>query len=166
MNDTFKAILFVLLVFAVFCGALGYVVHHDILQAHDISIIGFAAFGTIVVLFAGAVLYQVGNNTIPLAGLISEPDDGLKRGDVPKASLSRFQFLIFTFVVAGLFLMLSIESGRLVDIPTNVLVLIGLSGTGFLAGKSLSAQPRATPSQADAEPDATPKKTPEPKDEA
>jgi hypothetical protein len=31
-----------------------------------------------------------------------------------KASLSRFQFLLFTFVIAGLFLLLSIEAGTFV----------------------------------------------------
>ncbi|WP_298854898.1 hypothetical protein [uncultured Ruegeria sp.] len=133
-----KAILFVLFAVGAFFLILTFAVHYELIQAHDISIIGFAAFGSIIVLFAAAVLYQIGTGNIPLNGIISEPDDGAKREGKPKASLSRFQFLIFTFVVAGLFLMLSIEAGRLVDIPTNVLVLIGLSGTGFLAGKAIS----------------------------
>lgn len=150
MTSNIRAILFVLGVVAALFVAIGYAVHGDILRAHDIAIIGFVAFGSIVVLFAAAVLYQIGNGNIPLEGIISEPEDGPKRNGQPKASLSRFQFLIFTFVVAGLFLMLSIEAGRLVDIPNNVLVLIGLSGTGFLAGKAIS-KPGAqdTPAPAD-----------------
>ncbi|MEM7439143.1 MAG: hypothetical protein AAF393_06055 [Pseudomonadota bacterium] len=107
-------------------------------QAHDIAVIGFIAFGSIVVLFAAAVLYQIGTGSIPLTGIITEPEDIRGENGAPKASLARFQFLIFTFVVAGIFLMLSIEAGQMVDIPNNVLVLIGLSGTGYLAGKVVS----------------------------
>jgi hypothetical protein len=55
-----------------------------------------------------------------------------------KASLSRFQFLIFTFVIAGLYLLLSIEAGTFVDIPTNVLGLLGISGGSFLVSKGMS----------------------------
>jgi hypothetical protein len=55
-----------------------------------------------------------------------------------KASLSRFQFLIFTFVIAGLYLLLSIEAGTFVDIPNNVLGLLGISGGSFLVSKGMS----------------------------
>ena len=115
-------------------------------RAQDIALIGFIAFGSIIVLFAGAVLYQIGVGKIQLHGIIAEPK-GTATGDddKPKASLSRFQFLIFTFVVAGLFLMLSIEAGQFVNIPENVLVLIGLSGTGYLVGKATNKKPEATP---------------------
>ena len=136
-TDSFRAILFVLVIVGLIFVAAGVAVFNGV-QAHDIAIIGFIAFGTIIVLFAAAVLYQIGSGGIPLAGIISEPEDGPSHMGKPKASLSRFQFLIFTFVVAGLFLMLSIEAGRMVEIPTNVLVLIGLSGTGFLAGKAVT----------------------------
>lgn len=54
-----------------------------------------------------------------------------------KASLSRFQFLIFTFVIAGLFLLLSIEAGTFVEIPTNVLGLLGISGGNYLVSKAV-----------------------------
>ncbi|WP_419910656.1 hypothetical protein [Hoeflea sp.] len=140
-NSNLKPSLFVLLVVLAIFVASGVAVYNGV-QAHDIAIIGFIAFGTIIVLFAAAVLYQIGTGGIPLVGIISEPEDGPHMKGKPKASLSRFQFLVFTFVVAGLFLMLSIEAGQMVDVPTNVLVLIGLSGTGFLAGKAVS---NATP---------------------
>ena len=105
----------------------------------DIALLGFIVFGTIIVLFAAGVLYQIGTGMISLSGIISEPREGPSDAEGnPKASLSRFQFLVFTFVVAGLFLMLSIETGKFVHIPDSVLVLIGLSGTGFLVGKATS----------------------------
>ena len=56
-----------------------------------------------------------------------------------KASLSRFQFLIFTFVVAGLFLLLSIEAGAFVEVPPTVLGLIGISGGSFIVSKGISS---------------------------
>lgn len=56
-----------------------------------------------------------------------------------KASLSRFQFLIFTFVVAGLFLLLSIEAGAFVEVPPTVLGLIGISGGSFIISKGISS---------------------------
>ncbi|MEM9851631.1 MAG: hypothetical protein AAF761_06510 [Pseudomonadota bacterium] len=105
-------------------------------KSEDIALVGFISFGGVVVLFAAAVLYQIGTGKIPLSGIISEPM-GIS-GDAegrPKASLSRFQFLIFTFVVAGLFLMLSIKAEAMVDVPQNVLILMGLSGGGYLAAK-------------------------------
>lgn len=150
-----RAMFLVLVIVAAFFIAIGYAVSTDVIQVHDIAIIGFVAFGSIVVLFAAAVLYKIGNGQLPLEGIISEPEDGPHHQGKPKASLSRFQFLIFTFVVAGLFLMLSIEAGRMVDIPTNVLVLIGLSGTGFLAGKAISKPDAETPKK-DKDKDPTP----------
>lgn len=56
-----------------------------------------------------------------------------------KASLSRFQFLIFTFVVAGLFLLLSIEAGAFVEVPPTVLGLVGISGGSFIISKGISS---------------------------
>ena len=83
----------------------------------DIALIGFVAFSAIIVAFAAAVLWEIINGNIDLNGIISEPTDVAKIDGKPKASLSRFQFLIFTFVVAGIFLMLSIEAGSFVNIP-------------------------------------------------
>jgi len=144
-------ILFVLaIVVVIFIGA-GIAVSWG-LRASDIALIGFVSFGTIVVLFAAAVLYNIGRGNIPLEGLISEPAGTLTDAKgKPKASLSRFQFLIFTFVVAGLFLMLSIEAGHFVNIPDNVLILIGLSGGGYLASKAATGRPETSPAAQQAE---------------
>jgi hypothetical protein len=64
------------------------------------------------------------------------PDRGASAA-VPKASLSRFQFLVFTFVIAGLFLLLSIQKGTFVDIPTNVLGLLGVSAGSYLVSQAV-----------------------------
>jgi len=110
-------------------------------NATHIAIVGFIAFSIIIVAFAAAVLWKIVNGDVELAGLVSEPheSDPSRTG---KASLSRFQFLIFTFVVAGLFLMLSIETGGFVDIPTNVLALLGISGGSFIVSKAVGMKPK------------------------
>lgn len=92
--------------------------------------IGYAITG-VLVLIAGVVTWKIFTNRINLDRLIAEADG--------KASLSRFQFLIFTFVVAGVFLLLSIESGTFVDIPNNVLWLLGISGGSYVVSKGIVA---------------------------
>ncbi|MBV9991359.1 MAG: hypothetical protein JOZ72_08690 [Alphaproteobacteria bacterium] len=63
----------------------------------------------------------------------------LTESDMTKASLSRFQFLIFTFVVAGLFLLLSVEAGTFVNIPASVLSLLGISAGSYAVSKGIQA---------------------------
>jgi hypothetical protein len=102
-------------------------------SAQTIAVYSFLVISIILLLFAILVLWKIYRGDISLNGLLSEGGaDG-----VGKASLSRFQFLIFTFVVAGLFLLLSIEAGAFVDIPTNVLGLLGISGASYLVSKAV-----------------------------
>ena len=49
-------------------------------------------------------------------------------------------FLLFTFVVAGLFLPLSIETGAFVHVPGDVLGLMGISSGTFVVSKAVSNQ--------------------------
>lgn len=106
-------------------------------KAQDVALLGFISFSAVIIAFAAAVLWNIIDGSIDLFGIISEPDDVANIDGKPKASLSRFQFLVFTFVVAGLFLMLSIEAGAFVNIPNNVLGLIGLSGGSFIVSKAV-----------------------------
>jgi hypothetical protein len=110
---------------------------HFGIKPSDIALLGFIAFSVIILAFAAAVLWQIGTGAIQLVGLISEPPDPNDPKKLGKASLSRFQFLIFTFVIAGLFLMLCIETGAFVDIPTNVLALLGISGGSYVVSKAV-----------------------------
>ena len=118
-----------------------------------IATVGFAAIVAILLGFAAIVLWKIVRGDINLDDLVSEPPSaGAPPGTVAKASLSRFQFLLFTFVVAGLFLLLSIEAGDFVDIPGNVLGLIGISGGSYVVskavGRSSSPPPPAPPAAA------------------
>lgn len=142
-ND-FQSIVAVILMLAVIVGLSALALGNDVVAA-DIALIGFIAIATILVAFATVVLWQVITGELSLNSLIAEPEDVAKSGDAGKASLSRFQLLIFTFVIAGLFLMLSIENGGFVDIPTNVLGLLGISGGSFVVSKAVGMQNKNKP---------------------
>lgn len=119
------------------------------MTAQWISWSGFVAITIILLGFAALVLWKLYRDPLALQGLLSEPpgpnDDGQ-----PKASLARFQFLIFSFVIAGLYLLLCIEAGTLIEIPGNVLALLGISGGTYVVSKTVGssgkpAAPAAAP---------------------
>ena len=100
----------------------------------DIAMVVALVISAIILGFASVILYKILNREISLDGIIPESDG-------KKASLSRFQYLVFTFVVAGLYLVLSLESGNFVDIPQSVLVLLGISGGSYLVSKQIGSTP-------------------------
>lgn len=105
-----------------------------------ISLWGFMLLGVILLGFAAIVLWKIFTGAIDISRLISEPStDPANPNETQKGSLSRFQFLIFTFVIAGLYTILCIESGTLIEIPDSVLVLLGISGGSFIISKGIGA---------------------------
>lgn len=124
------------------------------MSPQDIAYIFAAVIALIILGFAAMVLYLILRGKIDLAGLLSEPPSP-KDKNGPKASLSRFQFLIFTFVIAGLYLILSLESGNFVDIPDSVLILLGISGGSYLISKGVgkNGQPGGNGSDDSKKPD-------------
>ena len=103
------------------------------------------ALAVVIVVFAFVVAWKLITNQIDLTYLLAEPADPSavrpqgEPPETPKASISRFQFLIFTFVIAGVYLILCLESGRFVEIPENVILLLGVSGTSYAASKGIKA---------------------------
>ncbi len=87
----------------------------------------------LVAAFALMIIFKMIKGDINLQYLIAGSD-----GD---ASLSRFQFLIFTFVIAlGLFLI--IVSGNppaFPTIPGGILALLGISGGSYVTSKAVDA---------------------------
>lgn len=77
------------------------------------------------------LIWKMFNNTIDLSRLLCERDG--------KASLSRFQLLLFTLIIAGLYVILSIENGQLIDVPTGALIMLAISGASFLISKGIGA---------------------------
>ncbi|NQV59597.1 MAG: hypothetical protein HQ502_08010 [Alphaproteobacteria bacterium] len=100
----------------------------------DIAMLVALVISVIILAFASVVLFKILKGEIKMVGIIAE-SDGIK------ASLSRFQYLVFTFVIAGLYLVLSLESGSFVDIPESVLVLLGISGGSYLISKQIGGKP-------------------------
>ena len=89
-------------------------------------VLGFIALLEII------VLVLIAQGRINLNRLVSEPN-----GD---ASMSRFQLLIFTFVIAvALFLVIAVPNPPVfpTDIPSGVLTLLGISGTTYLVSKGI-----------------------------
>jgi hypothetical protein len=83
-------------------------------------------------LLAAIIIWLIMRGDIDLSQLISEPN-----GD---ASLSRFQFLVFTFVIAlSLFLVIVAAPGapKFPDIPGTILTLLGISGSSYLVSKGI-----------------------------
>ena len=84
-------------------------------------------------LLGAAILYLVFTGRIDLSGLISEPT-----GD---ASMSRFQLLVFTFVIAAsLFLIIASTTPSPQfpkDIPSGILMLLGISSSSYLVSKGI-----------------------------
>ena len=84
-------------------------------------------------LFGATVLWKIWSGDIDLSDLISETNGG--------ASLSRFQFLIFTFVIAAsLYLVIIAHKDRPefpATIPATILSLLGISGSSYLVSKGI-----------------------------
>lgn len=117
-------------------------------NAQNLALVGFVVISAILLGFAAMVLWKIYTREIGLEGLLAEPTPADKPDADLKASLSRFQFLIFTFVIAGLYLLLSIEAGTFVDIPGNVLLLLGISCGSYVVSKTVgtpSTPPAARP---------------------
>jgi len=112
----------------------------------------------VICVFALIIAWRVFTNQINLTYLLAEPADPDAQAmiadnvppEVPKASLSRFQFLIFTFVIAGVYLVLCLESGKFVDIPQNVILLLGVSGTSYAASKGIQAAAKTSQKHSEA----------------
>jgi uncharacterized BrkB/YihY/UPF0761 family membrane protein len=85
--------------------------------------------------FALAIIFKMVKGDINLMYLIAGVD-----GD---ASLSRFQFLIFTFVIAlGLFLIILSQSpvpAFPATVPGGILALLGISGGSYVTSKAVDA---------------------------
>jgi len=83
-------------------------------------------------LLGATILVWIWTGRINLNRVISEPN-----GD---ASLSRLQFLIFTFVIAtSLFLVVASQPNGpgFTEIPQGVFMLLGISGSSYLVSKSI-----------------------------
>lgn len=122
------------------------------------EIIGYMVCG-VVGIFALIVLWRMYTGDINLNLLVSEVGGG--------ASMSRFQLLIFTFVIALSFFLIVVSNAKLLqtdanvkrspspvmpvlpDIPGGVLGLLGISASSYTVSKAIqSNMPPKTPAAA------------------
>ncbi|HXW26279.1 MAG TPA: hypothetical protein VEK73_16160 [Xanthobacteraceae bacterium] len=80
------------------------------------------------------IIYQMLIGKINLDALINESDGS------GKASLSRFQLLLFTFTIVGIFVVLSFKNSDFATIPNGVLGLLGISGGSYVLSKGIQMQ--------------------------
>jgi len=106
-------------------------------------LVGYVVCG-IVALFGILLIWKIANNQIDLTHLLSD-DDGW-------ASTSRFQLVIFTFVVALSFFLVVVSNIKIrqygnkaesvpgfPDVPGGVLSLLGISASSYLVSLGISA---------------------------
>ena len=95
----------------------------------------------IVGLYAAVIFWKMINDKIDLQYLISEQSG--------QASLSRFQFLIFTFVIAISFFLAVLANIKgsfnpiLPEVPEGVWALLGISGGSYVVSKGIQKKPEA-----------------------
>jgi hypothetical protein len=87
----------------------------------------------LIFLFGFAVLAAIASGVIDISKLLE--DDSAAGG----ASTSRFQLLIFTFVIGMSFALIMASSSKLPDVPANVLALLGISASTYGVSKGIQA---------------------------
>jgi glycerol uptake facilitator-like aquaporin len=90
---------------------------------------------TVVVGFiAAAIIYLILRGKIDLSKVLEEPT-------TTKASLSRLQFLIFTFVIALSLFLVIVGTGtpKFPEIPAGIFALLGISGGTYAVAKGVDA---------------------------
>ena len=99
----------------------------------DLAMLVTIVLSIILLGFGAVILGMILTGQIDLSDILVESNENGSR----KASLSRLQFLIFSFVIAGLYLVICVESGTFVDVPPGVLVLLGISGGSYIMSKGI-----------------------------
>ena len=83
-----------------------------------------------IVFGLGAVLVvNIATGKIDLSELFDELDGG--------ASMSRFQMLVFTFVIGLSFFHVSLQSDKIPDVSSSVLTLLGISASTYGISKGI-----------------------------
>jgi hypothetical protein len=97
------------------------------------SIQSFGAYTALILifLFGVVVLFQIVVGKIDISGLLSEDGGG--------ASMSRFQLLIITFVIAFSFFVLVVQGHAFPEVPSGVLTMLGISATTYGVSKGIQA---------------------------
>jgi hypothetical protein len=125
--------------------AIVYFLHRDETALARLTIVVEYVIVILVFFFGLMVLIRMATNRIDISGLLCDPDQD-------KASMSRFQLLIFTFVIAFslLLIIVSGEKPSFPEIPRGILLLLGISASTYAVSKGMAS------SSGDAEGDGQP----------
>ncbi len=85
----------------------------------------------LIFLFGFMILAAIASGKIDISRLLSEDGGG--------ASMSRFQLMIFTFVIALSFFLIVICNCKFPEIRSDVLALLGISATTYGVSKGIQA---------------------------
>lgn len=86
---------------------------------------------TILFLFGFLILAAIASGKIDISALLAESGGG--------ASMSRFQLLIFTFVIGISFFLVVVVKNDLPEVPKTVLALLGISAGTYGVSKGIQA---------------------------
>jgi hypothetical protein len=104
------------------------------------TLVGYATL--ILLFFFGLmVMFEMATGRIDLSLLLSEPGSG------GKASMSRFQLLIFTFVIAFSLFLITVSSKQFPKVPPEILTLLGISASTYAVSKGINASNAGTAAQ-------------------
>ncbi len=122
------------LVLALATVAIVYYLHQEGTALERLTIVVAYVIVILVFFFGLMVLIAMATNKIDISGLLCEPIEN-------KASMSRFQLLIFTFVIAFSLVLIILSSNPLKfpDIPSGVLLLLGISASTYAVSKGINA---------------------------
>jgi hypothetical protein len=101
----------------------------DVEKRIEITIVYAAVM--VILLMALLVIVEIAIGRIDISQLIAESGGG--------ASMSRFQLLIFTLVIALCFVLLVVYNKKFPAIPREVLELLGISATTYAVSKGIQA---------------------------
>jgi hypothetical protein len=106
----------------------------------DKKVVHAIEYGGLIVtfLFGFMILTAIASGKIDISRLLEEKStDGTAGGG---ASMSRFQLLIFTFVIALSLFLIVVNTGAFpAKIPPEILTLLGISATTYAVGKGIQA---------------------------
>jgi hypothetical protein len=126
------------LALAVLAGIFAYVVPGDTASTqvalNKLKIATGFTLLALIFLFGFAVLVYIANGSIDLSDLLSET------GEAKGASMSRFQLLIFTLVIALSLFLVVVSNMKFPDtIPPEILTLLGISASTYAVSKGIQA---------------------------
>lgn len=83
------------------------------------------------------LIWKIARDKVDIGSIIMEGSDSASPG---KGSISRFQLLVFTMTIAGLYVILCIENGQLIEVPNGTLALLGISAGSFVVSKAVGSK--------------------------